>query len=237
MTERTSIKRLLISPPFGNWFNTPNATRIRGSFTWQRRRGLLYHTLRSLRPIKHGWVNQIGLRNCGIRAVQFDPATVYSLVGLEADEWEKMLDHCPSWIIPELNLGCPNVHEYGIPRATLAAYCAKFASVIAKLPPTDQVDDLASMCVDEGVQYLHLCNTIPTDRGGESGERLFRLTLPIVERIAARHGRSITIIAGGGIYGIEQLSQYQRAGATHFSLSTIWLTPWRVPSVMGWKSG
>lgn len=40
------------------------------------------------------------------------------------------------------------------------------------------------------------------------------------------------MIAGGGIYGPQQLRQYQRAGAQHFSLATIWFTPWRVAKVV-----
>lgn len=225
------LKPLLISPPFGNWINRPYATSIRGSFTWHPRHGLLYHTLRSLRPIRGGWVNQIGLRNPGLQRIKFDETAIYSLVGLEHDDWDRMLALCQPNIAIEINLGCPNVHRYGIPPETLRQFCQRFPLVIAKLPPTPMVDELAAMCVDVGVRYLHLCNTIPTARGGESGRRLFALTLPIVERIAARYS-DITIIAGGGIYDADQLNSYSRAGATHFSLATIWFTPWRVPSVV-----
>lgn len=231
-----TIKPFLISPPFGNWLNTASTTSVRGSFTWERRRGLFYHTVRTLRAIKGGWINRIGLRNPGIRHVQFAPDAIYSLVGLAPDDWDRMFEHCPAWIIPELNLGCPNVHKYGISSEALASCCAKFNLVIAKLPPTAQVDDIAAMCVEAGVAYLHLCNTLPTARGGESGMRLFRTNLPIVERLAARYGDKIKIIAGGGIYGPKQLAHYHRAGATHFSLSTIWFTPWRVPEIIRSRS-
>lgn len=231
------LERFLISPPFGNWINTPQATSVRGSFTWERRRGLLYHAARTLRPIEGGWINQIGLRNPGIRNVDFKSIHMYSLVGLEDGDWDHILDHCPSWIVPEINLGCPNVHEYGIPPQTLAQYCAKFDFVIAKLPPTDKADDMAAMCVEHGVHCLHLSNTLPTERGGESGARLFRTNLPIVARIAARYGDKIIIIAGGGIYSTEQLSLYQQAGATRFSLATVWFTPWRARRLMRWQPG
>lgn len=225
------VLTFLISPPFGNWINRHYATSVRGSFTWQARPGLLFHTIRSLRRVKGGWVNQIGLRNRGLRAARFDSRCIYSLVGLDDGDWERMLEFAPETIQPEINLGCPNIHKYGIPPAVLRDYCAKFVRVIAKLPPTEAVDDLAAMCVEAGVQYLHLCNTLPTERGGESGERLFRQTLPIVERLADRH-REIEVIAGGGIYSPWHLQTYRLAGATRFSLATVWFTPWRVSKVI-----
>jgi len=218
------MKPLLISPPFGNWLKSSHCTRVLGSFTWERRRGLLYHTLRSLRSVPGGWVNEIGLRNPGIRACKFDARHIYSVVGLLDGDWELILHHCPPTLTVEVNLGCPNVHEYGIPPAVLRCYCETF-NVIAKLSPTAMVDDTAAMCIEAGARYLHLSNTIPTARGGESGRRLFGINLPIVARLAARYPGKI--IAGGGIYDTAALAHYRAAGATHFSLATVWLTPWR----------
>lgn len=223
------LKRFLISPPFGNWIGSPHCTRVLGSFTWERRRGLIYHTLRSLRPTAGGWVNQIGLRNRGIRACKFRTDAIYSLVGLGIDDWQWMLEYCPAGLAVEVNLGCPNVHEYGIPFSVLHDYCWRF-EVGAKLPPTEAVDDIAAMCIEGGVRYLHCCNTLPTGHGGESGRRLFEINLPIVERLAARYPGKI--VAGGGIYDVASLEAYRAAGATQFSLATVWLTPWRVPAIL-----
>lgn len=226
------MRRFIISPPFGNYLggNSRSCTRIMGSFTWQPRRGLLRHTARSLRKIKGGWINQIGLRNRGIRRVEFRQDRVYSLVGLEDGDWEEMLDHCPFGLSVEVNLGCPNVHEYGISPEVLKNFCRKFV-VSAKLPPTDKVDDVAAMCVEAGVRYLHLSNTIPTARGGESGQRLYRINQPIVARMAAKYPR-VPIIAGGGIYSKKEVAIYRSLGAKHFSLATVWFTPWRVPDIL-----
>lgn len=223
------LKTFLISPPFGNWIISRRCTSVRGSFTWERRRGLVYHTIRSLRPVTGGWVNQIGLRNRGIRNTFFYDDVIYSLVGLADGDWERMLEHCPAGLNVEVNLGCPNVHEYGIPFGVLKDFCTKFR-VSAKLPPTGIVDDMAAMCVEGGVRYLHCCNTLPTERGGESGHRLYLENLPIVGRLAQRYpGR---IIAGGGIYTAHAVNTYRIFGATHFSLATVWLTPWRVPAIL-----
>lgn len=223
------MKRFLISPPFGNWVSHPKCTRVLGSFTWERRPGLLYHTLRSFRPVSGGWINQIGLRNKGIRSVRFNPKHIYSLVGLADGDWERMLDYCPAGLKVEINLGCPNVHEYGIHPKTLAEYCKKF-TVIAKLSPGRRVYDVADMCMENGVSYLHCSNTIPTPQGGISGLPLLNVNMMIVCTLADSYPGKI--IAGGGIYDSDYLRMYAIGGATHFSLSTVWMTPWRVSSIM-----
>jgi dihydroorotate dehydrogenase len=221
----------LISPPFGNWIGSDKCTSVLGSFTWERRPGLIYNTLRSFRRVKGGWINQIGLRNPGIRSIKsFESRHVYSMVGLEEGDWERMLEYCPPGIHVEVNLGCRNVHDYGIPVEVLKDYCRKF-SVMAKLSPDENVDAMAAMCIEAGVGLLHLSNTVATPRGGLSGMPLFEVNLPIVTRLAARYpGR---IVAGGGIYNRDILQAYERAGATYFSLSTVWLTPWRVKTITG----
>lgn len=224
------MKKFLISPPFGNWLRSADCTPVLGSFTWNARPGLIYHTLRSLRPVRGGWINQIGLRNKGIRSIKnFHPDFIYSLVGLYDGDWERMLDHCPERITVEINLGCPNVHEYGIPLPVLREYCEKF-NVIAKLSPTGSVDEMAAMCIESGAMMLHCSNTLPTSKGGLSGMPLREINLPIVARLAMKYPHKI--IAGGGIYNTDALMAYEATGATWFSLSTVWFTPWRVKPIL-----
>jgi dihydroorotate dehydrogenase len=223
------LKPFLISPPFGNWIRSPECTSVLGSFTWEARPGLIYHAIRSLRHVKGGWINQIGLRNRGIRAIRrFEPRFIYSLVGLNDGDWERMLEHCPPGLTIEVNLGCPNIHEYGIPPSVLKDYCTKF-NVIAKLSPSGNVDEMAAMCVEAGA-LLHCSNTVPSPFGGISGLPLLIVNLPIVARLAARYPGKI--IAGGGIYGREIVRAYAQAGATGFSLATVWFTPWRVSAIL-----
>lgn len=229
------IGRILISPPFGRWISCDGCTSVLGSFTLEARRGLVRRTVQSLRPTKHGWVNRIGLRNPGIRAINhWKRDHVYSVVGLDEGDWQAILALLPSGLAVEVNLGCPNVHRYGITPEVLRDYCTRL-HVIAKLPPDDRVDEMAEMCVASGVCHLHLCNTVATERGGESGARLFDLNLPIVQRIAARYP-NVSIIAGGGVYGVAQAQAYFAAGAQHISLSTVWFTPWRVPAILRYVS-
>ena len=211
-----------------------------GSFTLERRDGLLVQIAKTLRPTRGGWVNQIGLRNKGIRNVYFRRDRIYSIVGLEPDDWERILpilskqkESCGqplNFLNLEVNLGCPNVHEYGIEPHTMEHYC-QWHVVSAKLPATDKVDEVAEMAVKAGARYLHCSNTLPTPRGGESGKRLKEWNLPVVERLAKRYP-DVPIIAGGGIYTPQDVTDYENAGASHFGISTAFFKPWRVPAIL-----
>ena len=221
---------IYISPPFGNYISLQNTTSIKGTFTYHRRRGLVYHTLRSLRPVRGGWKNQIGFRNKGIHAVDFTELTdVYSICGLNEYEWTAMLFHIPKYTQLELNLSCPNVPTISISDEAMQAYCKKFPDLIAKVRydiPNSEVDKL----VDMGVKTIHCSNTIPTDKGGISGRQLKELNLPNIERISNRTPR---VIAGGGIYDPKDIEQYRDAGAKDFSLSTIMISkPWNVKQIV-----
>jgi dihydroorotate dehydrogenase len=224
------VKRFLISPPFGNYIGHQNATRVMGSFTLERRPGLVWNTLKSLRLIRGGWVNRIGLRNPGLGSVTFVHDRIYSIVGLDEGDWAKMLNMIPDWATVELNLGCPNVHRYGIDEQMLSFFTHHFLT-IAKLPATELVDDVAAMAVEAGVDYLHCSNTIPTARGGESGKRLKAWNLPVIERLRNRYPEA-SIIGGGGIYTAQDVADYEAAGATHFSLSTVWFRPWTALKIL-----
>jgi dihydroorotate dehydrogenase len=219
----------IISPPFGNYITAPNCTSIKGSFTWEPRPGLLSQTLKTLRPAPGGWVNQIGLRNRGIRNVRFNDNCIYSLVGLEDGDWERMLEYCPSSLRVEVNLGCPNVHRYGISADLLRAYCRKFL-VMVKLPPHASIE-MIEFCREAGVSHIHMCNTLPSDRGGISGRQLKPVVQDLLKRVTV-HAPGIAPIAGGGIYAPQDVRDYAALGAEHFSLATIWFTPWRVPRVL-----
>ena len=52
--------------------------------------------------MRGGWINKIGLRNPGIRNVTFNRRHIYSVVGLELDDWWKILEVLPHGIDVEL---------------------------------------------------------------------------------------------------------------------------------------
>ena len=221
---------LYISPPFGNYFKGKgNSTRIRGTFTADRRRGLVYHTLRSLRPIGGGWRNQIGFRNKGLQNIKkFDMSSYYSLAALDSN-WVTLFCMLPKNAKIELNVGCPNVGDYSIKRADIQLFTSNYKDVIVKVSPyvtREFLDD----CQELGVKTIHLCNTIPTERGGLSGKPLKRVCLPLVKSIATTY--NMDIIAGGGIYSKQDVVDYANAGAKHFSISTVYITaPRRISAI------
>ena len=219
---------LYISPPFGNYLSYKNAVRIRGTFTWKRRKGLLYHTARSLRPVEGGWRNQIGFRNKGIKKVKFNTKDIYSIGGLEPMEWHDLFRFIPKRISLELNVGCPNVDHTDIPLSLLTEYVNKFDSIQVKLPPNVSMKQVENI-IAAGVKTLHASNAIPTPKGGISGAALKSMNLPLVSDISTM---GVRVIAGGGIYNKGDIDDYRRAGATEFSISTVWISsPHNIPGI------
>ena len=222
---------LYISPPFGNYFSYQKSLRIEGTFTWERRKGLIYHTLRSLRPVRGGWVNRIGFRNKGIRrrAEGCPLSNITSICAMEPNEWGKMCEFLPSTAHLELNLSCPNVHDVDIDDANLRAFVDKFDKLQVKIRPTPTfVKQIVPRLIAMGVKTIHMSNTIPSPKGGISGKQLKEINLPLIEMTAA----NTTIIAGGGIYTAQDVQDYRNAGAKHFSVSTVFITrPMSLPAI------
>ena len=53
---------IYISPPFGNYISLKDCYSVAGTYTYFRRKGLIKQVLKTLRPVKGGWRNSIGLR-------------------------------------------------------------------------------------------------------------------------------------------------------------------------------
>ena len=220
---------LYISPPFGNYFTYKNAKPIRGTFTYHRRKGLIWHTARSLRPVRGGWRNQIGFRNVGIRSVNFNDQAIYSISAMESAEWDSLLEYVPAHVAIEINLSCPNVSLSLISPATLAQFVKKFPLLQVKMKPAYN-EHLIDRLIGEGVSCIHMSNTIPTPKGGISGRQLKEINILNIERLAGTFkGR---IIAGGGIYDRQDVTDYRNAGASDFSVSTVYITkPWHIQEI------
>lgn len=238
------MKPIIVSPPFGNYIANSKVTSVLGSYTLKARHGRLlkvsqfvYDNLRH--PVPGGYRNRIGLRNKGISSIGgLLEDAIYSFVGLDPYDWEAIRYvalEIPRWgkfrPIVELNISCPNVHDYSISRKVLEQYGEDF-NVIVKLPPDqEKILPLVEMCGEAGVRFLHLSNTVPSEIGGLSGYPLKLINLPIVEMIARRYP-NLRIIGGGGIYEWQDLLDYYRAGAIYFSTSTVWLKPWKARRIV-----
>jgi dihydroorotate dehydrogenase len=116
--------------------------------------------------------------------------------------------------------------------------------LLLKLPPfrtddeRDVVTDLARRAVDAGAGGLVCSNTVPvTDarlaagRGGLSGGPLTELTPRIVEDVAAATGRSVPIVACGGIFTGGDVRRCLDAGAVAVEVYTGLI--YRGPRIVG----
>jgi len=219
-----------ISPPFSNYIRYKNCIRIRGTYTWERRKGLIYNTVRSLRKVPGGWRNQIGFRNPGVVNIKHkcDKNSIYSIAAIDSN-WEPFLN-APVLSKIELGLGCPNVGSYSITDEDVKKFVNRFTFLQVKLSPTVEVDYISRL-YDLGIRIFHLSNTIPTEKGGISGKQLKDINLPLIEKVANLDLKGTAIIAGGGIYSPQDVRDYRNVGVTSYSLATIWFTPWKVPAV------
>ncbi len=118
------------------------------------------------------------------------------------------------------------------PNAAIVDFPAELASLFEgrnisiKMPPTVDHNQKIKEYLAVGITTFHLCNTIPTDKGGISGYPLHEYSIPAIKKLA-KFGDSITIIGGGGVYTIEDAQKYLEAGADHLSLSSIMFNPIR----------
>lgn len=225
------MKNFLISAPFGNYISHSKCTSVCGTYTLHKRGSWikrLYRALTTIRPIKNGWVNNIGLQNPGIKSVKtFDPEKIYSIAAIQSEEWDKLIDYIPKNLTVELNLSCPNIEQKtNISDQQVLTYLNKLPVVLFKLSSTKKIYNQIDRLVNLGAKYIHIANTLPTSKGGESGERLKEFSLKTIKSVRGKYP-GIKIIGGGGIYFDKDIDLYKNAGADYFSLATIWFKPWR----------
>ena len=221
------IKKIIISPPFSNLrlLCPPNTTRVLGTYTLNKRRGL-WRVLTTLKRIEGGWVNNVGLRNGGVQSVPNLKDTIISFSALEEQDWcfalpqLKLRDKVMGL---EINISCPNVGVKNIPKKKIQEIKDSFKNVIVKTPHHTSLCDLIKLA-DLGFDYIHVSNTAPSEIGAISGLSLVEKNLRTISKIKSFRP-SVKIIGGGGIYTMETLKKYENVGADHFSLSTLLLNP------------
>lgn len=223
-------KKFIISPPFGNHIEREWAYSVKGSYTVNARPGLWWAALKTFRKHPGGWVNKIGLKNEGIYNIEYKDEHIYSFAPLKNADYLNFISMPAKHV--EINISCPNAKVDYTDYFYLKRMVERYETVIVKLPPMrEQCRILFDKTYDCGVKYFHLCNTYPTLKGGISGKELKTVSLRRIELLKRRID-DITIIGGGGIYTKQDLIDYQNAGADIFSLSTVWLTPWRVKNII-----
>ena len=192
-------KNIYISPPFGNYISHRNCISVKGTYTWDKRSGLIKQIIKTLRPVPGGWSNAIGFRNPGLRNINnYDKTSIYSIAAIDSN-WTPFIQNIPNWVKIEINTGCPNVGLYTIKDKEIKQFTGQFVNISAKLNPKVELDYIKKL-YDLGIRIFHLSNTIPTDKGGISGKPLKKVNLPLVEKVSNLLLPNSTIIAGGGIY-------------------------------------
>lgn len=201
-------------------------------------------------------VNSMGLPNPGAQAAAThlarSPRTAPRFasvadeeLGAAADSVELLAPHVDGF---ELNASSPNApwrHDGAHLSRLLTAFHERTdRPVLVKLPPfTDgeervTVLDLARAAVGAGAHGLVCSNTIPVEeprlaagRGGLSGAPLREGTPRIVSEVVAATGRSVPIVACGGIFTPEDVRACLDAGATAVQLYTGLI--YRGPGIVG----
>lgn len=213
------MKEIIVSPPFSNILpNSKHYTRIIGTYTLKRRRGL-WRVFTTLRKVKNGWFNNAGLRNPGISKVP-NKEVVVSIAELNPGDFDKILNVLSKKdriLGVEFNISCPNANVRKVSKAIIEKAKSLFSVVIVKVPHKyDKFDEL----INAGVEYVHVSNSYM----GISGKMLYLRNLLKVKDLRVEY-KDLKIIGGGGVYSIVDFYQYKLAGANYVSLSTLLLHP------------
>lgn len=216
-----------INPPFGNYINLPYTNSIKGSFTLYPRDGLLNQILNTLRYSTkyNGWVNKIGLRNKGIDWAlnNYNNNDIISIAILNKDDIPKLLEKIPKKQNLEINISCPNAEKKMI-NEDIEKFLNKDRKwCILKLSPKTNNDDI-DYFYNKGFKQFHCCNTIPIPEGGLSGKALIPYTNEKINYIKNKYKDSV-VISGGGISEWNDVKNYQKIGADHFSVSSNFFHP------------
>ena len=218
--------KLFISPPFGNWLELPNTVSVIGSYTVDKRSGLILQIFKTLRYSYSysGWINKIGLRNKGIDhgIEKYNKNKILSVAILEKEDIQKLLDKIPEHCNLELNISCPNLEKNPI-KEDLQKFIENREWCILKLShlvTQDEIDKYYHL----GFRQFHISNTFPTKEGGVSGSFLMKRNLKTITDLRKNHPDTI-IIGGGGIRSLKDAEKYLNAGANHLSISTLLFNP------------
>lgn len=230
------MEKIILSPPFSNIYpNIKGCTRIVGTYTLNRRRGM-HRVLTTLRKTEDGWLNSVGLRNPGIEKYNKKNAIV-SIAMQDILEWPCFLKTIKqkkqkyNILGVEFNVSCPNHSIVNITSKIVEEAKTELKYVIIKIPhksPTCLIDEFCNLNSD----IIHISNSKKTNLGALSGKSLINQNISDIVYIKEKFGNDKKIIAGGGIYSYEDLIRYYNAGADYFSLSTSLINPFKTYDII-----
>ena len=250
-TPAPAIRPLIIGAPFGNYIQPPGCTATLGTFTAQRRGGLINRAWRVALTVRYyrrmrAWVNKIGLRNPGIdwlaakaRAGKIDVRDkLVSIHGFTPEDWDVLLGKAAALgpLAIEMNMSCPNVGHVAWPPGLFEKAVATGVPIVVKIPPVNY-DAMVEQAVAAGVRMLHCCNTLPNPGGGMSGAPLQHVALQCIQDLRRKpYWGDLTVIGGGGIYTPQDVEAYAALGVKHVAIATKLFHPPSTCSVRrGWR--
>tara|TARA_B100000427_G_C15513340_1_gene597139 strand:- start:1894 stop:2625 length:732 start_codon:yes stop_codon:yes gene_type:complete len=222
------INKIILSPPFSNIYpQISGTTKITGTYTLEKRRGL-WRVLTTLRKTDSGWINNVGLRNPGIKKFN-KKNSIISIALKNSSEWPEVFDILLSKkeeyniLGIEFNISCPNSFTSNINNKLIDEAKKEFKNISIKMPHITNKNELEKVC-NTNSNFIHISNSRPHPKGAASGTSLIKENIKNIEFVR-NNFKNINIIAGGGIYNYNQYLDYLNAGASHFSLSTLLINP------------
>ena len=221
-----------IAAPFGNYIKTKNTISVSGSWTVEKRTGRIIQIVKTLRYTERGWVNKIGLRNPGITIglPKHKENEVFSIAGIEKEDWRIFAKKIPEDFNVEVNMSCPNIDEHHIEGIEDFNPSTR-EWFIGKISPLTTFEELDSYINSFKFKQIHACNTLPVEKGGLSGKELIPYTTKFVKHIKENYPE-IEVIAGGGIDSIKDVEYYKEIGADHVSLGTVCFNPLKLKKLV-----
>ena len=230
------MEKIILSPPFSNIYpNIKGCTRIVGTYTLNRRRGM-HRVLTTLRKTEDGWLNSVGLRNPGIEKYNKKNAIV-SIAMQDISEWPYFLKIIKqkkqkyNILGIEFNVSCPNHNIVNITSKIVEEAKTELKYAIIKIQhgsPVYLIDEFCNLNSD----IIHVSNSKKTNLGALSGKSLIEQNISDIVYIKEKFGNDKKIIAGGGIYSCNDLIRYHNAGADFFSLSTSLINPFKTYNII-----
>lgn len=222
------INKIILSPPFSNIYpQISGTTKITGTYTLEKRKGL-WRVLTTLRKTEAGWINNVGLRNPGIKKFN-KKNSIISIAFKNSSEWPEIFDILLSKkeeyniLGIEFNISCPNSFTLSINNKLIDEAKKEFKNISIKMPHITNKKDLEKVC-NTNSNFVHISNSRPHPKGAASGTSLIKENIKNIEFVR-NNFQNINIIAGGGLYNYNQYLEYLNAGASHFSLSTLLINP------------
>ena len=229
------INKIILSPPFSNIYpNIQGTTRITGTYTLKKRRGM-HRILTTLRKTESGWINNVGLRNPGIKKLNKNNSII-SVALKDKSEWHEILDILVfkkekyNILGLEFNISCPNSKTSNITHKIISEAKKEFNNISIKVPHNLNYISIDDICNSEA-NFIHISNTKPHPKGSLSGKKLIEKNSRTIYYIR-NNFKYMNIIAGGGIYSYKDYIIYKNSGANYFSLSTLLVNPFKANKII-----